>query len=62
MIQIQQVKLPVNAKEEALIAACAKELGCRPQDILHMEIRKKSIDARKKPALYSVYTDRKSVV
>ena len=56
MIQIQQVKLPVNAKEEALIAACAKELGCRPQDILHMEIRKKSIDARKKPALYSVYT------
>ena len=33
-----------------------KSLGCRPQDILHMEIRKKSIDARKKPALYSVYT------
>ena len=56
MIQIQQVKLPVDAPEEALLTACAKELGCRPSDILHIDIRKKSIDARKKPALFSVCT------
>ena len=56
MIQIQQVKLPVGAPEEALLTACAKELGCRPSDILHIDIRQHSIDARKKPALFSVYT------
>ena len=50
------IQLALAGDKDKLLA-CAKELGCRPQDILHMEIRKKSIDARKKddiPLLYTV--------
>ena len=56
MIQIQQLKLPVGASEEALRARCARELRCDEADIDRIVIRKRSIDARKKPQLFYIYT------
>lgn len=55
MIQISQLKLPVNHTGEELRQKVAKELRLRPDEIKKLTIRKKSIDARKKPVCF-VYT------
>lgn len=56
MIQISNIKLKVPHTEEALKEKALKQLHIRPQELLSMQIMKRSLDARRKPELYYVYT------
>ena len=58
MIRINQIKLPPNCQdeEETLQKRAAKLLRVEPAAIRALSIMKKSIDARKKPEIYMVYT------
>lgn len=62
MLQINQIKLPVEKtfdrqKEwEALLNAAAGKLRVSKDSVLQLTIQKKSLDARKKPELYYVYS------
>lgn len=55
MIQINQLKLPINHKQSALEEKIRKLLKIKKSDTFTYEIKKRSIDARKKPDLYYVY-------
>lgn len=56
MLRIQQLKLPAGHSEEALKNKLIKTLRIKEDALLSYEIRKHSLDARKKPELYDVYT------
>ncbi len=56
MIRIGQLTLLPNHTESDLLQKIAKTLRVSKEEILHYEIRKQSIDARKKPDLKYVYT------
>ncbi|MBO6129018.1 MAG: FAD-dependent oxidoreductase [Pseudobutyrivibrio sp.] len=56
MIRIDQVKTEYTANEEALLQAVCKKLKIEKKAIKDFYILKKSIDARKKPLIYFVYT------
>lgn len=56
MIRIQQVKLKINHTKEDLNKAIEKTLRVASNEILSVEIVKKSIDARKKNEIKYVYT------
>ncbi len=56
MIKIDQLKLEISATENDIIKAAAKKLKINAADIHECEIIKRSIDARKKPQLYFVYS------
>lgn len=56
MIRIGQVKLPPDHSEQELLHKIAKLLRVSESDIKNYQIKKKSIDARKKPQLQFVYT------
>ena len=56
MIQVQQLKLPVGHKDTALLEALIAKLHVKKDDILSFEVAKRSLDARKKPELFYVYT------
>ena len=56
MLRIGQLTLLPNHTESDLLQKIAKTLRVSKDDILHYEIRKQSIDARKKPDIKYVYT------
>ena len=56
MIRIDQVKVEVTGKEVDLTKLIAKKLKVAESDIKSLDILKKSVDARKKPVLYFVYS------
>ena len=56
MIELKQVKLPIDHSEEELQAKIAKLLKIKEAQLKDFYIDKKSVDARKKPELYFVYT------
>lgn len=56
MIRITQLKIEINHSKEALLSKISKTLGIRPSEIIDWQIVKQSIDARKKPDLYFIYT------
>lgn len=56
MIQISQLKLKPDQGEDALKESVRQILHLRESDEFYLEIRKKSIDARKKPDIFYVYT------
>ena len=56
MIRISQLKLDVLAEKEAVKAAAAKKLHIAVTDIRDFSIERRSLDARKKPKLYYVYS------
>ncbi len=56
MIRINQLKLKINHTEADLKKKIAKSLHANEDALLACEIKKQSIDARKKPDLYFVYT------
>ena len=56
MIQLSQIKLKIPHSEKQLKDKIIKLLYIRPQDLLSVKILKKSLDARKKPELFYVYT------
>lgn len=58
MIRIQQIKLAADCKDEraALLKKAAKLLRTELSAIQSLSIVRKSLDARKKPEIYAVYT------
>ena len=56
MIKIQQLKLPVSHTRKELEGKIKKLLKISTEDLLSWNIRRQSLDARKKPELYFVYT------
>lgn len=67
MIRIRQIKLPVTHTTAELEKKIAKMLHLAPENIKSWQIRKQSLDARKKPALFYSYiidveTDREAAV
>ncbi len=56
MIRIGQLQLQPNHTEQELYQKLAQTLRVPQRDILHYEIQKQSIDARKKPDIKYVYT------
>lgn len=56
MIQIQQLKLRIPHSEKQLEEKVLKLLKIKKEEILSFEITKRSLDARKKPVLFYVYT------
>ncbi len=56
MIRVNQIKCPVEHTREQLFWALCRKLKCREKDILEWKIKKRSVDARKKPKLYFIYT------
>lgn len=56
MIRLNQLKLSITHSEEDLKRKTAKALRISPERIQSLQIVKQSIDARKKPELYYVYT------
>ncbi len=56
MIQISQLKLPVDHTLEDLKRKAARALRIRPEEIKALTIRRQSLDARKKPELFYSYT------
>ena len=55
MILIQQLKLRVPHDEKEILKRAAKALLLREEEILEMEILRRSMDARKKPEIYAIY-------
>lgn len=56
MIKINQLKLPIGHGKDALDMQIRKLLRLKPNTEFSYEIAKRSIDARKKPDLYYVYS------
>lgn len=56
MIQISQLKLPCTHTEQELKKKIIKTLRIRPEELLAYTIEKQSIDARRKPDIFYVYT------
>ena len=56
MIKIDQLKLHISVDESSVKDAVAAKLKVAPSDIKEFNILKKSIDARKKPDIYFVYS------
>lgn len=56
MIRIQQVKMPLEHTKEMLMQKAAKLLKVSPEQIKHMKIVRRSLDARKKSEVTYVYT------
>lgn len=55
MIRIQQLKLPCGHEEEELKQAMLHALSIREKDLISYKIKKRSLDARKKPVLFYSY-------
>ena len=56
MIRVHQVKLPIPHSEEQFRKKLAQTLRVPEGQIQKYEIRKQSLDARKKPQLFYSYT------
>jgi len=56
MIKIDQLKLSIDANEKDIRFALSKKLKINEKAIIDFKILKKSIDARKKPEVYFVYS------
>ena len=56
MLQIQNIKLPVEHTEEALRKKIQKVVDAKPEELLSFQIKRCSIDARKKPNIIYIYT------
>ncbi len=54
--RIQGIRLPFNHSKDELKRALAKKLSLSPENILNYEVRRRSVDARKKNAIYFNYT------
>ena len=56
MIRIEQIKMKTSHTKAELKKKVGHILGVSGEEITGMEIIKRSIDARKKPEIYYVYT------
>ncbi|GAU08529.1 NAD(P)/FAD-dependent oxidoreductase [Desulfoplanes formicivorans] len=55
-LRITQIKLPIDHTQEDLHRAVAQRLGISPCGIRTMQVRRQSIDARKRGMVFFVYT------
>lgn len=55
MIRVNQVKLPIDHKEQELVLAVAKAMKVKKEEIRELLIKKRSIDARKKNEIKYIY-------
>lgn len=62
MIQISQLKLPCTHTQQELREKIERTLQIRPEELIEYSIEKQSIDARKKPQIFYVYTIHASVL
>ena len=56
MLRINEVKLPLDHSEEELHAAVADRLSIDVEELLHCEVFRQAIDARKRSAIQLTYT------
>lgn len=56
MIRINQLKLPISHSRDELVKKAAKTLKISSSQILKLQIIRQSLDARKKPDLFFVYS------
>lgn len=56
MLKINQVKCQIPHGDREMRKAICKKLGCKDEDILTIQILRRSLDARKKPQLFFLYT------
>ena len=56
MLRISQLKLPAGQEKEEVRQALLSRLSIKEEELLSWEIRRRSLDARKKPVLRDVYT------
>ncbi|MCI8864459.1 MAG: NAD(P)-binding protein [Lachnospiraceae bacterium] len=56
MIRIGQLKAPVGHGPKELKHKAARLLKVKPEEVLDLSVRKQSLDARKKPQLFYIYT------
>ena len=56
MIQIQQLNLKIPHTPDAVRQKALKTLHVRESDVVSFKIARRSLDARKKPELFYVYT------
>ena len=56
MIRINQMKLNIEHTSDDFERKILKTLGIEKEELQGFQIRKQSIDARKKPVLYYVYS------
>ncbi len=56
MIKLNQIKMPLNYKEEDIKKKICRLIKIKEQDIKKVQVVKESLDARKKPDLYYVLT------
>ena len=56
MIRLSEIKLDIEHTDGELTGAICRRLRCRESDIADYEIIRRSIDARKKPELFWVYS------
>ena len=62
MIQISQLKLPCTHTQQELREKIERTLRIRPEELIEYSIEKQSIDARKTPQIFYVYTIHASVL
>ena len=55
MIRIREIKVHIEANKDTLMKKIADKLHVKPQEILHVQVIKRSLDARLKPQLFYVY-------
>lgn len=56
MVRIQQLKLPITHTKQQLLQKIAKTLRVKPEEIFDYQLRRQSVDARKKQEVSFVYT------
>ena len=56
MYRINQLKLHIEHSQADLVKAAAEFLRIKPSDIKDLRVFKRSVDARKKPVIFYVYT------
>ncbi|MDD3367799.1 MAG: FAD-dependent oxidoreductase [Lachnospiraceae bacterium] len=56
MILMNQVKMKPGHSEKELKQKVCKLLRCETQDVFHIQVEKQSIDARKRPDIFLIYT------
>ena len=56
MYRINQLKLHIEHSQADLVKAAAEFLRIKPSDVRDLRVFKRSVDARKKPVIFYVYT------
>ena len=54
MIRVSQLKLSIPHTKEQLEKKLVRQLHIRPEELISYQIRRQSLDARKKPELFYV--------